>query len=169
MKPVIAAGLTLLLLGPLLPPAAEAYPPQDQQRLTEATAALQDRLIAGAGAQDAVGAAFENFRTFLRANQGHVYKDLEVRIEGLRVTGNGVVVMADLPTPNRSSPTSRLVLVNTQNPLLLSPAQAQFLGSLKAGSRLRVDGQILGILRATLANPDVAQLEFRFDKYKPEP
>jgi len=167
MKPVIAR-LIVALIG-LLPPAAEAYPSEDQQRLVAATAALQDGLIAGAGAQATAGAAVDSYRTFLKANQGRVYKDLEVRIEGVRVTGNGVVVTTDLPTPNRSSPTSRLVLVNDLNPVLLSQAEAHFLGTLKAGARLRVDGQILGVLRATLVNPDVAQLEFRFDRFKPEP
>ncbi len=168
MKPAIAAGLIAACLG-LLPQASDASPPQDQQRLTEATAALQSGLIAAAGEQTAAMTALNSYSAFLKANEGHVYKDLEVRIRGMRVTGNGVVVIADLPTPNRSSPTSRLVLVNDLHPVLLSQAQAQFLSSLKAGSRLRVDGQILGIQRATLANPDVAQLEFRFDRFKPEP
>jgi len=168
MKPVITASLAVALFG-LLPPTAGAYPAEDQQRLVAATAALQDGLIAGAGAQTAAGAAVDNYRAFLKANEGHVYKDLEVRIEGLQITGTGVVVTADLPTPNRSSPTSRLVLVNDLHPALLSQAEAHFLRSLKAGSRLRVDGQILGVLRATLSNPDIAQLEFRFDRFKPEP
>jgi hypothetical protein len=168
MKRAVATLLVAASLG-LLPKAADAYPPADQQRLVEATAALQAGLIAAAGDQAAAGAAFEHYRAFLQTSQNHIYKDLEVRVEGLRITGNGVVVTMDMPTPNRASVTSRLVLVNDLRPMLLSQGDAHFLGTLKPGSQLRVDGQIVGLLHATLANPDLAQVEFRFDKFRPQP
>lgn len=167
-----AAALALLAIGcsvALAPRAGRAYPPVDQQRLVEATAALQDGLISASGDQAAAGSALDHYRAFLKANQGHAYKDLEVRIESLQVTGAGVVLTMDIPTPNRSSDTARLVLINSQHPRLLTEADTRLLGSIKAGSRLKVDGEILGLLRATLANPTVAQLEFRFDRFKPQP
>jgi len=166
MKPAVA--ILAAILGLLAKPA-EASPPADQQRLVETTAAFQAGLIAAAGDRAAAGSAFEHYRAFLQTSQGHVYKNLEVRIEGLKITGNGVVMTMDLPTPNLASPTSRLVLVNDLHPLLLSQGDAHFLGTLKPGAQLRVDGQIVGLLHATLANPDLAQLEFRFDKFKPQP
>lgn len=163
-----AVAVIAAILGLLAKPA-DAYPPADQQRLVEATAALQAGLIAAGGNQAAAGSAFDHYRAFLQASQNHVYKDLEVRIDGLKVTGNGVVITMDLPTPNRASLTSRLILVNDLHPMLLSQGDAHFLGTLKSGSQLRVDGQIVGLLHATLANPDLAQLEFRFDKFRPQP
>jgi len=160
-----AVAVIVAILG-LLAQRADASPPADQQRLVEATAALQAGLIAPTGDR---AAAFDHYRAFLQTSQGHLYKDLEVRLEGLKITGNGVIMTMAMPTPNRASPTSKLILINDLHPLLLSQGDAHFLGTLKAGAQLRVDGEIQGLLRATLANPDLAQLEFRFDKFKPQP
>ena len=102
MKPAVA--VIAAMLGLLAKPG-DASPPADQQRLVEATAALQAGLISDGGNQAAAGSAFDHYRAFLQTSQNHLYKDLEVRIDGLKVTGNGVVITMDLPTPNRASVT----------------------------------------------------------------